>query len=120
MDASFGKTIIDRLQEFTEALEQDQVISEKFTCRQIVLDLEPTSYNANDVRKTRNLLNISQALFAKFIGVSVKTVRAWEQGTNTPNDQACRFMDEIQHDPQYWKHRLIDSAAVKRPRATVQ
>jgi len=33
-------------------------------------------------------------------------VRAWEQGENIPIDIAKRFMDEIRHDPDYWRARL--------------
>jgi len=65
------------------------------------------------VRRTRGLLRASQAVFARFLGVSVKTVRAWEQGFNVPSDMACRFMDEIRRDPSYWLRRLR-SAIVAR------
>ncbi len=26
---------------------------------------------------------------------------------------ACRFMDEIQRNPEFWRKRLLDSAKVK-------
>jgi len=51
-------------------------------------------------------------LFAHFLGVSVKTVRSWEQG-KTPSDIASRFMDEIRHNPNYWRQRLKESAKAK-------
>ena len=54
-------------------------------------------------------------LFARFLGVSVKTVRAWEQGTNTPQEIACRLMDEILHDPDYWRKRLSQLARSRTP-----
>lgn len=88
----------------------------RFTCRTFVLDLEPASYNPNDVKSTRKLLSASQGMFAKFLGVSIKTVRAWEQGTNTPSDMACRFMDEIRRNPDYWRSRLRESVRVKEVR----
>lgn len=106
MAGTIGKKIIDRLTQFADALDGDQPVSEQYTCRQIVLRLEPQAYQAEDVKETRRLLNLSQPLFATFLGVKVQTVRAWEQGTNEPTVMACRFMDEIRGNPDYWKQRL--------------
>jgi len=112
MKDSVAKKIIDGLQEFTEALERDERIAEKFTCRKVTLDLLPVAYGPKTVKATRKLLGVSQGIFAQFLGVSVKTVHAWEQG-RTPGDMACRFMDEIQRNPDYWRKRLKDSIRVK-------
>jgi putative transcriptional regulator len=111
--ASVATRMIQGLQEFVDTLKEKQPITEKFTCRVVELDLRPTPYNPEQVKNTRLLLNASQAVFARFLGVSVKTVRAWEQGINTPNDMACRFMDEIRLNPTYWMERL-QKAAVTR------
>ncbi len=70
---------MSRLTRFTEALESGEAVSEKFTVRTIRLNLEPTAYDTESVRKTRELLNLSQPLFAKFLGVSVQTVRRAKQ-----------------------------------------
>jgi hypothetical protein len=40
-------------------------------------------------------------------------VQAWESGVNTPSDMACRFMDEIRHNPEYWQKRLSESISRK-------
>ncbi len=112
-----GHTIIARLEQYANDLENGVDIAKKYTCRQIVLDLEPKPYDAKRVLKARNTLGLSQMLFDRFLGVSVKTVRAWEQGTNTPQEIACRLMDEIQHDPDYWRKRLSQLARSKTPRS---
>jgi len=117
MKASVGTRVVERLNRFAEALENKEVISERFTCRRVVLDLEPTPYNPKLVKMTRAILGASQAVFAQFLGVSVKTIQAWEQGTNTPNDMACRFMDEIRRDPKYWRNRFKGSIVAKGTRA---
>lgn len=104
--------IAKRLQNFVDALKRDEV-SEKFNCRTVVLDLEPTDYEPAKVIETRKLLGASQVVFAKFLGASVKTIRAWEQGLNPPKEMACRFMDEIRLNIAYWKKRLKDSVKVK-------
>ncbi len=112
MSSSIGKKIVERLTEFTEALERGEPISKQFTCRKVVLELEPTPYDPKLVKKTRAILGASQAIFAKFLGVSVDTVQAWERGDNVPSDIACRFMDEIRQSPKHWRTRF--SQVVRR------
>ncbi len=110
---SVENKLVNRLKGFAEALKKDESISERFTCRTIVFNLQPTTYDSKSVLATRQLLAASQGVFAQFLGVSVKTVRSWEQGVNTPSDMACRFMDEIQMNPDYWRKRFRDSVVVR-------
>jgi putative transcriptional regulator len=105
VEQSVEQEILEALGEFTDALEKGEVFK-RFTCRQIKLNLVPTEYSPALVKKTRKLLGISQSLFARFLGVSPKTVRAWEQGINIPHPMACRFMDEIRRVPSFWIERL--------------
>lgn len=100
------------MQAFTEALERGDAISERFTCRRISLDLQPMRYTPEEVKQTRELLEASQAVFAQFLGVSVKTVRSWEQGKE-PSPMARRFMDEIRRDPERFLARLKEAAVTK-------
>jgi len=104
-EGSVESEILESLGNFTDALEKGEV-TKRYTCRQITLDLEPTLYDPDLVRKTRGLLGVSQTLFARFLGVSPKTVKSWEQGFNSPHTIACRFMDEIRRTPQFWQDRL--------------
>jgi putative transcriptional regulator len=110
---SVGREMIDSLAEFKTALEKGDDIAERFTVHRVTLDLEPAEYLPRDIRATRKLLDASQTIFAKFLGVSIQTVRAWEQGDKTPRDVARRFMDEIRRDPAYWRTRLESVAKVK-------
>lgn len=107
--ASVGARMIDRLQGFVEALESRESLAERFTRRRVVLNLAPTPYDAARVKETRGRLGASQAVFAKLLGVSLNTVRAWEQGVNRPSGMACRFLDEIRRDPAYWVRRLEEA-----------
>ncbi|HCO22449.1 MAG TPA: transcriptional regulator [Gimesia maris] len=112
MHTSIGSKTVERLRRFTEALENGEPILENFNYRKFKLDLDPQPYDPELVKETRVSLKLSQALFSQFLGVSVKTVQSWEQGTNTPNDMACRFMDEIRRDPGFWLKRIADSIQV--------
>jgi DNA-binding transcriptional regulator YiaG len=106
---SVAERMVQRLQDFTEALESGADISERFTCRTVRRAVPLTVYHARLVRETRDLLAASQTVFARFLGVSAQTVRAWEQGVNTPSPLASRFLDEIRHDPSYWRARLRET-----------
>jgi len=110
--SSVEEEILDALAEFTEALEKGEV-RQRLTCRQIKLNLIPTQYSPGLVKRTRKKLALSQYLFAKFIGVSPKTVRSWEQGVNTPHPLACRIMDEIRLHTEYWINRLREVTVSK-------
>jgi putative transcriptional regulator len=112
-ESSVEERIIEGLAEFTQALQNGEVISERFVCRRVKLTSNLKPYAPAMVRKARALLGVSQTLFAHFLGVSLKTVRAWEQGMNPPNKTACRFMDEIQKDPTLYRNRLKDMAISK-------
>jgi hypothetical protein len=52
--------IFTRLKGFAEALENDEVISHRFTCRKVILDLEPRRYDAELVRRTRRLIGLAR------------------------------------------------------------
>ncbi len=113
MKDSVGAKIIEGLREFTDALEKGEPIAEQFTCRTVMLDLMPMPCGPDAVKSTREILGASQEIFAQFLGVSAKSVRAWEQGANTPSDMARRFMDEIRRNPDFWRTRLRESVKIK-------
>jgi putative transcriptional regulator len=96
-----------------DALEAGGELGPEFNCYRMQLDLKPHSYSKKMVRATRNLLGASQSVFATFLGVSVKTVSQWEQGLGCPQSIACRFMDEINLNPEYYRQRLRNSVVPK-------
>lgn len=56
-------------------------------------------YKASEVKAIRQTVGASQALFANILGVSVKTVEAWESGRNQPDGAARRLLAMMQADP---------------------
>ena len=111
---TIAEEILAGLNEFADALEggnEDEL--QKFTCHRVILDLKPEPYSPEKVKTTRDMLSASQQLFAKFLGASVKTVRSWEQGIAEPNPMACRFMDEIRRNPDFYRKRLQESVKPK-------
>lgn len=57
-------------------------------------------YGASEIRAIRNSLGMTQAVFALFMGVSNKTVEAWESGRNMPDGPARRLLALAQEDPK--------------------
>jgi len=57
-------------------------------------------YGACEIKEIRNSLGMTQAVFALFMGVSKKTVEAWESGRNMPDGPARRLLAMVQADPE--------------------
>ena len=58
-------------------------------------------FTAQDIKNIRNQTGLTQVLFAKFMGVSVKTVESWEAGRNHPEGAACRLLTLTKNDPMF-------------------
>ena len=58
-------------------------------------------FAAEEIREIRKNAGMTQTLFAKFMGVSVKTVEAWECGRNQPIGAACRLLFLTKADPLF-------------------
>ena len=53
-----------------------------------------------DVKQIREQLSLTQKDFAETFGVSLATVRNWEQGKRQPEGPAKVLLNVIAHDPQ--------------------
>lgn len=72
----------------TEAVED---VREKKLPRRIVTVLPVKEYRADEVKAIRNRTGLSQKLFAGYMGVSDKTVEAWESGKNHPSGRPAEY-----------------------------
>lgn len=52
-----------------------------------------------DVRAIRNALRMTQPEFAARFGISISTLRNWEQGTREPEGPARAYLTVIKNDP---------------------
>lgn len=50
-------------------------------------------YSNEQIKAIRNKSGMTQAVFANYMGVSKKTVEAWEIGRTHPTGPACRLLD---------------------------
>jgi putative transcriptional regulator len=100
-----GQEIVEGLQQLADALGTSEPLSKRFTVRTCKI-APPPEYAGSDVRRVRDLLGMSQAAFAAYLGADPSTVRSWEQGVRLPSPLARRMLSEIEAAPEHWRRRL--------------
>ena len=86
---------------FTDALDEAmQDAKEPCLKRHVaVTHIEPVrQYTASKIKEIRHRAGVTQELFARFFGVSAKTVEAWEAGRNTPSGPSSRLLGLIEDE----------------------
>ena len=81
----------------------------KGTARTTKLSVEPLpDLSANEIKSIRCSAGLTQQTFAAALGVSAKTVEAWEAGTNRPIGPARRMISIMKTDPDFLtKYHLV-------------
>lgn len=64
-------------------------------------------YHANKIKAIREGLNLSQRVFALTLGVSIKTIEAWEAGSSEPIGPARRVLGLLEKDNSFLEKYLI-------------
>lgn len=124
---SVGQLMAESLTEFADDLKAGVDIAKKYSCRNVKLRPKIQTISPSRIIAARQLLGLSQALFAEFLGFSANAVRSWEQGTYQPQRSARIMVEYIHEDPNYWrakfnariigKNNAKDSAVGKRTKA---
>ena len=65
------------------------------------------NYEKEKIRSLRIKLGLTQKIFALVMGVSRKTVEAWESGKNIPQGPALRLLKMFDEDPELIKKQKI-------------
>ncbi len=86
----------------TEAIEDVQS-KEKKLKRRVVTIVPVKEYEADEIKAIRKSTGLSQKLFAGYMGVSDKTVEAWESGKNRPSGTASRLLSMMEMDAELTK-----------------
>ena len=87
------------VQGLSEAIEDAKSDDKKLNRRTVTI-IPVKKYEADEVKRIRKSVNMSQSLFANYIGVSVKTLEAWESGTNHPSGAASRLLNMMEMDKE--------------------
>jgi putative transcriptional regulator len=89
------------MRELERMMDEGKMPQDLFTVKTIEIP-EPGAYRAARVRTLRESLGVSQAVFARLLGVSVILVKSWERGVREPSPIARRLLDTIKADPAHW------------------
>lgn len=76
----------------------DAQLDENKLKRRIVTVIPVKEYKSEEIKKIRKNTGLSQKLFASYLGVSNKTVEAWERGINQPSGAASRMLHMMEMD----------------------
>ena len=89
------------MQGLTEAVDYQQG---KIRARKTRLTIKPVdTFNNDDIKQIRQKTGLSQVMFAGSLGVSPKTVEAWENGRNKPEGASRRLLEIVRDDPGFLK-----------------
>ena len=92
----FGEMLIDAATEMLEHAEGKRKL------RMEIVEIEPIPvYAPIAIKALRNRLCLPQGMFGNVVGVSGKTVEAWEAGTRKPSGTAMRVLAELDTNPNY-------------------
>ena len=100
---SLGSEITAALEESIEHLHQRKKLR---TTSYTIASLP--KIRSSEIKQIRNKLHLTQDAFALTLGVSKKTVEAWESGRNTPQGPAVRIITLLDRQP-----KLLESIGVK-------
>lgn len=84
-----------------DALAYEQ--GDRSRCRVSVREVPLPEYKAADVARARKAMSLSQRGLASVMGVSPRTVEAWEAGRNQPSGAARRLLYLLDQD-----HSLVE------------
>ena len=68
--------------------------------RTTTLPRPPKELSAKEIAKVRSQLNVSQAVFARYLNISTKTVQSWEQGQGKPNGASLKLLSMVKKNPK--------------------
>ena len=80
----------------------------KIDARKTKIAVKPVkSFSSEDIRQIRKHVGLSQGIFASSLGVSKKTVEAWECGRNIPLGPSRRLLMVIRDNPEIIERYMI-------------
>jgi putative transcriptional regulator len=97
-EMSFGEKLIQ------SAKQAEAHSAGKKKLRTNVIEIQPIpNYDPQQIKNIRARLGLTQVLMGGIVGVSSKTIEAWEIGYRRPNGTAMRVLAELDTNPNYFK-----------------
>lgn len=92
----FYNGLVESLQEaLKDAKGEIKLSKTKVTIKPIV------RFTPDEIRNIRISNDMTQSVFAGYLGVSNKTIEAWESGHNNPTGPACRLLELLKNDQTF-------------------
>jgi len=96
--SEFYEGIVQGLQEaiaYSRGENTDKVTVHRLTCEKV------REFTPEEIKKTRLAAKMPQWMFAQVIGVSQKSVEAWEGGRSRPDGAARRMIGLLNANPHF-------------------
>lgn len=104
-DLTIGESIISSLE---EAIKYEKGKKIKGLKSHTINIASIPDYRGKEIKEIRNELGLTQSVFAHVLGVSKKTVEAWESGKNQPAGPAQRMLSLLEQDKSFLKkYKLV-------------
>ena len=95
---SFGEKLVQ------SAKQAEEHSAGKKKLRTNVIEIKPVpNYEPQQIKDVRAKLGLTQGLMGGIIGVSPKTIEAWEAGFRKPSGAAMRVIEELDSNPNFFK-----------------
>ncbi|MDP2226340.1 MAG: helix-turn-helix domain-containing protein [Moraxellaceae bacterium] len=97
------RNMLSELQEGLNALQGER--EGKLTLKRVHLEpMEIPEVEPAELRKLREDLHLSRAVFARAIRTNPRTVESWEQGRSKPNTHAALLIKLVEKFPETLEH----------------
>jgi len=112
---SFGELLIESAREAVriEHGEAAPARVTKYTAAETTVEPPPT-YVPERIKGIRDVMALSQPVFAAALNVSPETVRAWEQGKREPDGPTLRLLEVAEQHPEVLLTKVRARASRKR------
>lgn len=117
MNAHKRKPLFERLKQgLKESLSH---VRGELTLRTVEIPDEPPEIDGPTLAALRQRAAMSQAVFARMLNVSTKTLQSWEQETRRPSDAARRLIQVFSEQPEMMC-RIVGLPAIHLAGVTIQ
>lgn len=118
-----GEQLVASLRQLKRVLERGEKLEDHFIVHEVRPAIAPRPMTGAQVRALRERLRMSQAVLARLMAISVRTLQAWERGATRPPPMARRMLEAIEADKSAWidlvyQRRRIEPASHRRRRAS--
>lgn len=98
--STFFDELLESVQQMDEIVKGERAPSREFHVDALAVQ---------DIRKATGL---TQAVFARSIGIEVSTLRNWEQGRREPTGPAKALLTALKNDPKHVMQALMPAATL--------